>query len=608
MEPQQTPQVNTTSSQPPQQGVDDSQSLDPQAVNLAKAIRQTESGGDFTAKGKSGEYGAYQWEPATWSAESSSAGVNVPLDQSTPEQQNEVAYKQIEKYKSEGYNAGQIASLWNSGDADAYTGYFSDGSPSVGTNKDGVAYDVPSYVNKVTSAYQQLKSQSTPTNTQTTPQTNDSGNQPSWLIALEGLGAGGLSWLASSGKSLAGDAIKDVGAAGGAAFGAAIGGGPEDIVSDVAGGIAGEKVGEQIANSLGLGSTQSDTQDSTQTEQPQQTDTEIPQAVQASSAVKDALSQTINATQTGRSYSSTPQGQDAINTAAQYNLIHPDEEGNLSFNSEKLKELEGAIEQGKDGVISSQEGVTASPLSVANHAGSYIGRDKINTAADRQKAAKIVQNEIAADSGSTGMNGQMSLSDMRAAQKTHYQAAKASYTNPKPNAEMLAHKALGEAYGKSIRDKISDEDKPLYDKLTKTSRDLTNVKNLRKKVEGKKAPQNKGIWESFLRQGARAAEIYIGDKLGGPIGAIIGGLAGEHFNRALTNKFGNNIFETKGMKASLQILKDSKPKEYQNLIDALEKRGVKVPKESEARTEEGKVKQVKGDEKKLKGLVSLSRR
>lgn len=146
---------------PPQTSIPSNQpnALDPQAVNLAKAIRQTESGGNPTAKGKSGEYGAYQYTPATWATDSANAGVNVPLEKSTLEQQNEVAYKKIKALKDKGLNVGQIASTWNAGagEPDAYTGKFSNGQPSVGTNKFGAKYDVPAYAKSVATAYQTLK-------------------------------------------------------------------------------------------------------------------------------------------------------------------------------------------------------------------------------------------------------------------------------------------------------------------------------------------------------------------------------------------------------------------------------------------------------------------
>ena len=128
--------------------------LDPQVVNLTKAIRQTESGGDFQAQGKSGEYGAYQWTPGTWASESQKyLGQSVPLQQATPQQQNEVAYKKIADWKAQGYNVGQIASMWNAGEGNpnAYI------TGNKGVNKEGVAYDTGAYAKSVATAYQKIK-------------------------------------------------------------------------------------------------------------------------------------------------------------------------------------------------------------------------------------------------------------------------------------------------------------------------------------------------------------------------------------------------------------------------------------------------------------------
>ncbi len=134
-------------------------SLDPAVVNLAKAIRQSESGGNFTAKGKSGEYGAYQYTPDTWAKDSAAAGVQIPLEKSSKEDQNKVAYMKLKSLKDRGYNVGQVASVWNAGENEpnAYLGTFSDGSPSSGVNKHGVKFDVPKYAKSVATAYQKLK-------------------------------------------------------------------------------------------------------------------------------------------------------------------------------------------------------------------------------------------------------------------------------------------------------------------------------------------------------------------------------------------------------------------------------------------------------------------
>jgi len=127
--------------------------LDQSVVNLTKAIRQTESGGNFDAKGGSGEFGGYQYTPDTWNGASKKYGVNVTLDKATRQQQNEVTYKRIKEWKDGGKNVGQIASMWNAGE----------GKPNAykedwrGVNKFGVAYDTPAYAEKVALAYQKIK-------------------------------------------------------------------------------------------------------------------------------------------------------------------------------------------------------------------------------------------------------------------------------------------------------------------------------------------------------------------------------------------------------------------------------------------------------------------
>lgn len=123
--------------------------MDNDVINLAKAIRQTESGGNFNARGQSGESGAYQWIPTTWKAHAKQAlgDENAPM---TPSNQNAVAYTVIKSWKDQGLNPAQIAAKWNSG---SETGW----ENKVGVNEHGVKYDVPKYVKSVTDAYQQVK-------------------------------------------------------------------------------------------------------------------------------------------------------------------------------------------------------------------------------------------------------------------------------------------------------------------------------------------------------------------------------------------------------------------------------------------------------------------
>lgn len=150
--------------------------LDPRAILAAKAIRQVESGGNYSASGKSGEYGAYQFEPSTWDAAAPQYGINVPLSQATREQQNEVAVKTINSWITSGKatNIGQVASMWNAGEGkpNAYL----DGNK--GVNSKGVSYDTAAYAKNVALAYHALKSGQTDGSQQTQPNAPSAPSNP----------------------------------------------------------------------------------------------------------------------------------------------------------------------------------------------------------------------------------------------------------------------------------------------------------------------------------------------------------------------------------------------------------------------------------------------
>jgi len=123
--------------------------MDNDVINLAKAIRQTESGGNFNAKGGSGESGAYQWMPDTWKAHAKQALGNENAEM-TPSNQNAVAYTVLKQWKDQGLNPAQIAAKWNSGSEVGWEN-------KRGVNSAGIQYDVPKYVKSVTDAYQTVK-------------------------------------------------------------------------------------------------------------------------------------------------------------------------------------------------------------------------------------------------------------------------------------------------------------------------------------------------------------------------------------------------------------------------------------------------------------------
>lgn len=146
--------------------------LDVGVVNLAKAIRQKESNGDYNAIGDNGtSHGAYQWQPGNFAKDAQQFGLD-PNDFS-PVNQDKVAYAQINAYKQAGYTPDQIASLWNSGKPDA-TG-------NVGVkniNGKPVSYDTPKYVADVMSYFNQNKAQNPGDSSQPQDLLSQTGSQP----------------------------------------------------------------------------------------------------------------------------------------------------------------------------------------------------------------------------------------------------------------------------------------------------------------------------------------------------------------------------------------------------------------------------------------------
>ncbi len=127
--------------------------MDNDVINLAKAIRQTESGGNFDAVGDNGtSHGAYQWQANTWKAHAKQAlgDENAPM---TPSNQNAVAYTVLKSWKDEGLNPAQAAARWNSGSDKGWENKVGD----TVINGKTIHYDVPKYVKSVTDAYQLSK-------------------------------------------------------------------------------------------------------------------------------------------------------------------------------------------------------------------------------------------------------------------------------------------------------------------------------------------------------------------------------------------------------------------------------------------------------------------
>lgn len=143
------------------------------AEAVTKAIGYTENGGAPTeaVAGKSGELKSiFQYEPGTWKKDAQQflGDANAPL---TRDNETYVTLSQVKQWLKKGYEPEQIFSMWNAGigEPDAYTGKFSNGESSTGTNKHGVKYSVPHYVNTGMKYLKEFSGSDT-TNETTTPQ------------------------------------------------------------------------------------------------------------------------------------------------------------------------------------------------------------------------------------------------------------------------------------------------------------------------------------------------------------------------------------------------------------------------------------------------------
>ena len=113
---------------------------------LLQTIKIIESGGNYNIKGKSSEYGAYQFTSATYRMYSYLYFKKLlPM---TPENQDKIARKKVENLVKAGFTDSEIASFWNSG-SPKWEG-------KIGINKYGVKYNVPKYVEKFNKTIKKL--------------------------------------------------------------------------------------------------------------------------------------------------------------------------------------------------------------------------------------------------------------------------------------------------------------------------------------------------------------------------------------------------------------------------------------------------------------------
>ena len=599
-------------------------SLDPQAVQLSQSIRQVESGGNFEAKGASGEYGAYQFEPATWNKEAPSVlGSNVPLDKATPEQQNQVAYTKIKQLKDSGMNVGQIASTWNAGNPNAYL------ENHIGTNAEGVKYDTPDYAKRVAQTYQTIKSggQITPdiSGTPNTPDTSSKGMSTleKILYGLGGAGlvAGGIALAPETGgASLAGEgaglasvesalgAGEITGAGGGSALSEGASGllnGAKNLVTNPTGtllkaagiGELGQTIVGEGKKLLGIGDSSKANADeqanataqagaeeanqSKQNEQSQEIEQEdladekaSQEALQNSKTLEENYNNTLMQTASGTKLAQTPQGQMGVQGLAQSGVLPTVNADTGKFETledqNKINEILSELDN-KEQDLHTASGDMGNLDAVGAEAKMALRNDKSVPSTDWEAGDKIIDERIkgykermGSDNVSLGRGG---IGQVRSDGSKAYDRNASSISNK-------AGKALNRGANKHMLDRSSS--KELVGGLHKEKEKLIHGKTILKHLDGKKAPQNHGFLQKLLHGTGKYAALYIGDKLGGPIGAVIGDMVGKNIIKAVDKRYGKNIFEKPAVRKAMEMLRDKDPKIYGKIEKKLKQYGVKA--------------------------------
>lgn len=605
-------------------------SLDPQTQALTQAIQQHESGGNYQDIGDGGtSKGAYQWQPGTWETESKKyLGADAPTSplEASPVQQNKVAYGQVSSWKSAGYTPPQIASMWNAGEGEpnAYTGRFSNGSSSVVQGK----FDVPSYTSSIKNNYDSLigsKPMTTSKGGATTPppdssETSNSGNGFGAALAALGLGAGALflgqpELLPEAGAeaaSAAGEFASSQGAnVGGATSGlgnvmngikgavtSKLGnlgllGGAEGIANGLANKVLGNNSANAITNAgneeaqatENAGAEEANATQQAEQKQSQEQEATNAQAeantenaqtkatIENSSELQNAYKSILNQTTGGTRFAQTPDAEMGINHLASYGVtpgmndegtryVTQEQQDDRDNENEKLDTIEEEAHAASEDKGSLMDG------DIIARARSRIDREPNISLPDREAAYDEIEKQMEAYKNNMGDSPTLGREGIGRIRRDGYAKWDATSSSAKNN----ARKALGGAANDHMLHRSSSPE--LIQGLHKEKEKNIKAKEVLKKLDGQKILEKKGLLQKTLHSVGKMTSLYIGDKIGGPIGAVIAETLGNNIIKAVDKRHGKSIFEKPAMRKILEALKTKNPDIYAKVEKKLKQYGV----------------------------------
>lgn len=282
---------------------------------------------------------------------------------------------------------------------------------------------------------------------------------------------------------------------------------------------------------------------------------QIPQAVGASKQIYDGLNSALQQTQTGRILSQSPAGQAGLTGLSEYGITPEVINGNYDSTEamEKNQNMVGDLSDSVGQVLEAE--------------GEHANLDDATGAAIENMHQYTPSNEWAEAEGHikaqaetyrqfADEEGNISLGTMERMKKEQYKSA-GNWDSTTTSAKRAAHKALGVGAKSTILK--NTKNKELYERAMKEESKLINGQKVLKKLNGKKAHKKDSLTGDVVHHLTQYAAIAVGDRIGGPFGAIVGGILGNRMEKIIGKKFGQNVLETKSMSKALEIIGKKDP-------------------------------------------------
>jgi hypothetical protein len=293
-----------------------------------------------------------------------------------------------------------------------------------------------------------------------------------------------------------------------------------------------------------------------------------------SQKVADSYLQALSATPTGSVKAQNPNYQQGSQTLGMFGIPMGQTVGGRNDTTEGQKQVEN-LTKGLDTDINSHEAEsgaqgdyedTIREAKEANH--KYLPETQWEEA---DKAVDSTMSTYQNNDKTSGGNGK-TASTARFHQIKKELGRGRKFDPSETNAKRKAMEHLSNAAKKQV---IKNSNNPeLYKAVLKMEQNLIHGKEILKRIDGKKAPAHNNLRKTFLKAGGNALAAYLGNKIGGPIGAVISYMVEKNVVNAVDKRYGKTIFNTPAMKKSLSKLKNTSPEAYSLLKEKMKKLGI----------------------------------